>query len=88
MHRKAANCAEVFRNVLTGNAVAACCAADKISVFILERHRQTVYFGLYAEFPVLAERLIHAFAEGGELIEREHITQAFKRHLMMNGRKL
>ena len=36
MHRKAAHCSEVFRNVLTGNAVAACCTTDKISVFILK----------------------------------------------------
>ena len=88
MHRQTSYSAQIFGYILAGYAVAAGCSTHKIAVFILKRHGQSVNFRLDAKLPVAAERLIHALAEGFELVKGKHIAQALKRYPMMNGRKL
>ena len=87
LERQIAQCAEVFRYVLAGDAVAARGAADEHAVFILERHGQAVDLRLNRIIIRLRERIVHARAECAQLVERKHVLQALERHLMAHLRK-
>ena len=83
LERQVSQRAEVFRHVLAGDPVAARGAAHEHTVFILERHGQTVDLRLDRVIMRLRERGVHARAKRAQLIEREHVLQALERHLMV-----
>ena len=81
--RQVSQRAQIFRHVLAGDTVAARRAAHEHTVFILERHGQTVDLRLDRVIMRLRERTVHARAERAQLVKREHILQALERHLMV-----
>ena len=81
--RQVSQRAQIFRHVLTGDTVAARRAAHEHTVFILERHGQTIDLRLDRVIMRLRERGVHARAERAQLVEREHVLQALERHLMV-----
>ena len=81
--RQVSQRAQIFRHVLAGDTVAARRAAHEHTVFILERHGQTVDLRLDRVIMRLRERGVHARAERAQLVKREHILQALERHLMV-----
>ena len=71
--RQVSQRAQIFRHVLAGDTVAARRAAHEHTVFILERHGQTIDLRLDRVIMRLRERGVHARAERAQLVEREHV---------------
>ena len=87
MQRNRAHSLEVLRHVLADKPVAPCRAADKFTVYILERHGKSVDLGLDA---VHGFRLVfaEAFVKFPQLVERKHVLQALERHSVAHLYKL
>ena len=86
-HGDGADGLEVLRHVLTDKPVAPCCAADKFTVDILQRHGKSVDLGLDT---VHGFRLVFAepFVKFPQLVERKHVLQALERHSVAHLHKL
>ena len=87
MQRDRAHGFEILRYILADESIAPCRAADKFTVYILERHGKSVDLGLDT---VHGFRLVFAepLVKFPQLVERKHVLQALERHGMAHLHKL
>ena len=87
MQRDRTHSLEVFRHVFSDEPIAPCRAADKFTVYILQRHGKSVDLGLDT---VHGFRLVFAepLVKFPQLVERKHVLQALERHSVAHLHKL
>ncbi len=81
------NGAEVLRHVFTGDAVAACGAADEDAVFVLQRDGETVHLRFGNEGDGAGHDPLRTFGPRGEFLVRERVVERQHRDTVVDGRE-